>query len=650
MQQLVSRLAVDAAHVQTAFEDPWPALMDEQQLPPDVEAMEAELDDPEVRRRLAPALLERGIAEPVGMVLPLGQDDRGWFSSEWSFRRDQLFLIPGDSPIGLRLPLETLEGVARGYFPEDVTVKPEPLRFDPRIAQWQGGLVSSPEGDGNLFTALCVEPRDGVINVFLPPLESSDAFLQLVAALEECCSALNEAINIEGYKPPSDPRLRSLAITPDPGVIEVNLPVCQSFAEYLQQMEMVTDAANHAGLCTEKYQLDGREVGSGGGNHITLGGYCAAESPFLQDPMLLGSLLRYLQHHPALSYLFTGIFVGPTSQAPRLDEARHDSLYELELALAQLSERGDDVLPWDVDRALRNLLLDVAGNTHRTEVCIDKLYAPGSLAGRQGLIELRAFEMPPHERMAAVQMLLARALVARMKTEPYEGELVRWGSQLHDRFMLPHYLWRDMCDVARDMQDHGIAMDAEWFRPFLDYRFPVFGRVQRDDIQVEIRSALEPWPTLGEQTVGPLVARHVDSSLERLQVMVRGLVPERHSVGVNGVELPLTATGVAGEGVAGVRFRAWQPPHCLQPGIAPHHPLRFDVIDRWGKRSLGACSYHVWHPQDHGFNEPPLTAFEAAARRAQRFTTEGHMPYPVSLRPAKVAPEQPLTLDLRRYR
>jgi len=663
-QQVARRLA-DALSIHPrvvpGFEDPWALMKEEFDLPTDVDPYASDLDDPEVRRRVA-RILTRGVKREVGFALPLAVDDLGrWATSEWSFRRDRMFLIPGDSPMGLRLPLKSIGGVPVEYPTADPSRELGPLEFQPRRlrelrASEQGAAAGAGDQqaaaaafpkDGVARTALVVEPRAGAIHVFLPPVPDVERFLELVATVEDVASDMDIQLGVEGYPPPADPRLQSCLVTPDPGVIEVNIPPARSFREYAETVAKCNDAANHAGLTTEKYQLDGREAGSGGGNHITMGGPTPAQSPFLNDPALLSSFLRFVQNHPSLSYVFSGLFVGPTSQAPRVDEARNDALYELELALRRVSDGGEKPYPWFVDRLLRNLLTDLSGNTHRAEISIDKLYDPNSPSGRQGLVEMRAFEMPPHEHMAAVQALVARALVARCAVEAYENPLVRWGSQLHDRFMLPHYLERDLGDVCDDFQRHGLPVDGDWFVPFLDYRFPVFGRQQLGDVELEIRGALEPWHTLGEQPEGPVVARYVDSSLERVQVKVRGLTEGRHAVLVNGRHLPMRSTGVASEKVAGVRFRAWQPPHCLQPHVPVHHPLRFDVVDTWSKRSMGASSYHVTPPGDRGFNEPPLTAFEAAARRAQRFTTEGHAPYPVIPEPRAEEPEQPFTLDLR---
>jgi uncharacterized protein (DUF2126 family)/transglutaminase-like putative cysteine protease len=682
-EELTKRLGVPA-QFRPGYEDPWHFIREEHQLPPDVDPMTAKLDDPEDRKRLA-RVLTRGLGRAVGYALPLRKWEGAWQTCEWSFKRRHMFLIPGDSPMGLRLPLDRIGGEPFEIHEADTTFGPGPLAFDPtkssgrrrptvtinpadaaqRALARESGMAApgslaflhqhAPSAtvsgqyadDGIIRTALCIEPRDGVIHIFLPPMTVIEDFLELIAAIEDSARDLDLAVRIEGYPPPSDPRIRSCLVTPDPGVIEVNMPVAESFHEYLDFMETITDAANHSGLCTEKYQIDGRESGPGGGNHLTLGGRTTVESPFLKRPDLLASILRYAQNHPVLSFLFTGLFVGPTSQAPRIDEARHDSLHELELALRQVPSPGGYIPPWLIDRLLRDILIDVAGNTHRTEISIDKLYDPSGPAGRLGIVEFRAFEMPPHERMAAVQMLLVRALTAAFMREPYTNGLVRWGTELHDRFMLPHYLWQDMKDVAADLRRAGLPIQDEWFRPFLDFRCPVAGQIQAGDMRLEVSAAVEPWPTLGDTPQGAVVSRYVDSSLERVQVKVDGLTEGRHLVLVNGLVLPMRPTGTAGERVAGVRFRAWQPPHCMQPNIPVHHPLRFDIVDTWGKRSLGAATYHVFHPEGRGYGEPPLTAFEAAARRAQRFTRVGHAPWPVHPRATEPHPEHPYTLDLR---
>jgi uncharacterized protein (DUF2126 family) len=625
-----------------AYEDPWRFLQDEATLPVDVDPLKADLDDPEERRRLA-HVLDQGLGRPVGYVLPLMREESSWRSERWVFRRGQLFLVPGDSPLGLRLPLRSLpKAPPPPTPPEEPYVPRDPRRGEePRVAQAAA-----------VRTALCVEAKGGAVHVFLPPLLTAEDFFDLVAEVDAAREETAVPVLLEGYPPPPGANLYRLSVTPDPGVLEVNLPPAAGLREHASLFETVFAAALHAGLHSEKHLLDGRQAGSGGGHHITLGGETPLQSPFLTRPDILASLLTFLQHHPSMSYMFTGLFVGPTSQAPRVDEARHDSLYELELALARAFASRDGrepAPPWLSDMLFRNLLVDVAGNTHRTEVCIDKLFDPGTPHGRQGLVELRAFEMPPHFRMATAQMALVRALVAAFAEEPYRGDLVRWGPSLHDRFLLPYWMWRDFEDVLGFLEGRGLALPAAAYRPFVELRCPVAGSLQAGDVFLEVRNALEPWPVLGEHMTAGGTSRFVDSSMERIEVRVEGLVPERHLVLVNGHELPLRPTPTKGEHVAGVRFRAWAPPQSLQAHLGIHHPIHIDVVDGWGKRSLGACAYHVWHPEGRAYDTPPLTRFEAAARRAQRFTQEGPLASPVQGVARAPHPDAPHTLDLRRF-
>jgi uncharacterized protein (DUF2126 family) len=650
---LAARLNLGDEHVLAAFEDPWHQVREESRLPVGVDPLQADLTSSEERRRLA-RLLDRGLATSAGFVFPLAPAGDGkWRTDRWAFRRERLYLIPGDSPIGLRLPLGSIEGAGPlPPFEEAYDGPQDPRRSDLVDDEEQARIVGPQVAyvpHGGVRTALCCEARDGRLYVFVPPLPTAGLFCELVTAIDDTAASLDLDVLIEGYPPPKSPELLHLAVTPDPGVLEVNIPPTRTAQEHAALMETVFDAALHSGLHAERYQLDGRQAGSGGGNHITLGGNRPLASPFVRRPDLLASLLTFAQHHPSLSYLFTGLFVGPTSQAPRLDEARTDSTYEVEIALARAHDRSQPPPPWLSDALFRNLLVDISGSTHRTEFCIDKLFDPQSPYGRQGLVELRAFEMPPHVRMVVAQVALVRALVASFAQTPYRAPLVRWGSVLHDRFLLPTWLWRDFEDVLAHLEAAGLPLPVEAYRAFLEQRCPVVGTLQLGESSLEIRNAIEPWNVLGEEVVTTGTARFVDSSMERVEVRTEGLLPERHVVTVNGRVLPLRPTGMAGEFVGGIRFRAWAPPHSLHPHLGIHHPLRFELLDRWGKRGLGACAYHVWHPEGRGYDKPPLTRFEASARRAQRFTREGPSQWPVRPLPALAHADAPYTIDLRRY-
>jgi uncharacterized protein (DUF2126 family)/transglutaminase-like putative cysteine protease len=668
---LASYLGVDPALVVPGYEDVFYYLWKEGTLPVNIDPLQAKLDDPEERRRLA-TLLRRGLGTVTGYALPLawydGGDGSGWRSAPWEFRRKRMYLIPGASPMGYRLPLDSLPWVhpddrdpkfERSQFapwpPLGETRRPsERMRVreveqHPRVAsldEARARRAASPASDF-ARTALCVEPRDGRLYVFLPPLAHLEHYADLLGCLEAAATELSMPVLLEGYEPPRDPRLRRLAITPDPGVIEVNIHPSGDWTELSDVTHTLYEEARQCRLATEKFMLDGRHTGTGGGNHVTVGGPTPADSPALRRPDLLRSILTFWQHHPSLSYFFSGLFIGPTSQAPRLDEARNDSLYELEIAF-QRTPAGEAAQPWLVDRLFRNLLVDVTGNTHRTEFCIDKLYSPDGPAGRLGLVEVRAFEMPPHARMSLVQHLLLRALLARLWREPYRQPLVRWDTALHDRFMLPHYLWEDLREVLCDLEGAGYAFSPQWFAPFLEFRFPTLGKIQIGDVEIELRAAVEPWPVLGEEVASRGTTRYVDSSLERLQVKASCFTGERYVVACNGRRVPLRSTGRRGEYVAGVRYRAWQPPSALHPTIPPDAPLVFDVVDTWNGRSIGGCTYHVAHPGGRNYETFPVNANEAEARRVARFWPHGHTAGPMRPPPEEASHEHPHTLDLRR--
>ncbi len=662
---LTERLGLHPACLMPAHEDVWASLQEEQGLPLNVDPLAADLKDPDERRRLA-RLLARGLGAPAAFVLPLkpradagGTDATVWRSNRWPLKREHLYLIPGDSPAGLRLPLASLPWVAPAERDPDFPVDP----FEARGALGESSQALAfgatpttppnemPEAREIIHTALCVEAREGRLHVFLPPVTRIEDYLALVAAVERTAAELKTPLWLEGYPPPRDPRIRLLAVTPDPGVIEVNVHPASSWRELVDNTCALYDEARLTRLGTEKFMLDGRHTGTGGGNHVTLGGATPADSPWLRRPDVLKSLITYWQNHPALSYLFSGTFIGPTSQAPRVDEARDDNLYELSIAFQQMAtvlpDTEESRRPWLVDRLLRNLLIDLTGNTHRAEFSIDKLYSPDGPTGRLGLVEFRAFEMPPHPRMSLCQMLLLRTLVSRFWRQPYRGQLVSWGTQLHDRWMLPHFVALDARDVAHDLQQAGYAFDEGWFEPFVEFRFPRYGTVVYEGVQLELRQAIEPWNVLGEEMNAGATSRYVDSSVERLQIRVRGLIDGRHVVACNGRPLPLHPTGVPGESVAGVRFRAWNPPSALHPTIGVHAPLTFDIVDSWIGRAIGGCTYHVSHPGGRSYETFPVNSNEAEARRFARFWPHGHTPGPMVVKPETLNPNFPCTLDLR---
>jgi uncharacterized protein (DUF2126 family) len=773
---LSGKLGVTDKHVQTGYEDTWYYLWRERRLPVNVDPFDAKLDDEMERIRLR-RIFDQGLEHEVGYVLPIKRAEgprlagAPWVTGPWFFRDERMYLIPGDSPMGLRLPLDSLPWVKKQDYPylheHDPFAPRDALPAAARLkAQYQGqdvadaadagyashragggfaeggvvgvqgadlegldalgadgwplagdlgadglglsGTATGAEGDdagldtatgpgraaalrsqspsstasfnpeampargesahGITRTALCVEVRDprrangpkaeavgspsGVLYVFMPPMERLEHYLELVAAVEATAAELGMKIVMEGYPPPRDPRLKLLQVTPDPGVIEVNIHPAHNWRELVEHTEFLYDAAWLSRLSTEKFMVDGRHTGTGGGNHFVLGGATPADSPFLRRPDLLASLLTYWHNHPSLSYLFSGMFIGPTSQAPRVDEARNDQLRELEIALGEIERAkgayGEHMPPWLVDRTLRNVLVDVTGNTHRSEFCIDKLYSPDSSTGRLGLLELRAFEMPPHARMSIVQQLLLRSLIARFWAEPYRAPLVRWGTELHDRFLLPHFVQEDFDDVMAEMRAAGYGFESAWFAPHFEFRFPKIGEYSSRGIHMTLRNALEPWHVMGEEGSAGGTVRYVDSSLERVEVKVTGLIDPRHRITVNGVTVPLQPTGRVGEYVAGVRFRAWQPSSALHPTIGVHAPLTVDIVDTWMKRSLGGCQYHVAHPGGRNYVTFPVNAYEAESRRLARFFPMGHSVTPVEAGEPQRSLEFPFTLDLRR--
>ncbi len=709
---LARNLGVTAKARFPVYEDVFHYLWKENRLPVDVDPADPRLSDPNERAGMM-RVFRGGLSNPVGYVLPVQRQwwqsrdlgTRGWFTGRWPMRSEKIFLLPGDSPIGLRLPLDSLpytgaSAAALYTAPMDPTAPrgnlPMPRRVAdgpvPTLATQTRGQQTSPKApppgspDGSrtstfgpqtineqtlqteselddsldldpevdehlvVRTAIAIECRHGRLYVFMPPTQRLEDYLDLVEAVEETCEQLKLPVLLEGYMPPNDHRVEYFKVTPDPGVIEVNTQPSSSWRDLVKLTQSLYDEARLSRLGTEKFDLDGMHTGTGGGNHIVMGGSTPADSPFLRRPDLLASFVTFWNNHPSLSYMFSSKFIGPTSQAPRMDEGRRDAVYEMQIAMEQVPSRDEYIAPWLVDRLFRNLLVDITGNTHRAEICIDKLYSPDSSTGRLGLVELRGFEMPPHAQMSLAQQLLIRALVASFWREPYREPLQHWGTSLHDRFMLPHFAWQDLCDVLGELSRRGTTMDADWFRTHFEFRFPKIGELNRDDVHLTLRDAIEPWYVLGEEPGGGGTVRFVDSSLERVELKVDGLIDGRHAILCNGVRVPLHPTGVAQQYVAGIRYRAWQPPSCLQPTIPVHTPLRFDVVDTRMQSSLGGCSYYVSHPGGLSYGTFPINASEAEARRASRYRVEGfiggklHVP---DAGPAMGVDPFPITLDMR---
>lgn len=654
---LAAGFAIPESYVLPAREDTPYYLWKDGRMPVSEEMMEADVYESTERKRLQD-LMDRDLNAPVGFVLPLhfSHPRKRWISNGWAFKNKRLVLLAGDSPIGLRLPLSSLpwpKASKEELVPERAAGDmegplPSQTDLEQALSVYRSANDASYHDDPNglIHTAICAEARGGVLHLFLPPVAWSEHFLELITMIERVARETQTPIVLEGYTPGRDPRLVHMSVTPDPGVIEVNVQPAENWTELKEIANIVYEEARLARLSTEKFMLDGRRTGTGGGNHIVLGAMSPTDSPFLRRPDLLQSFITFWQNHPALSYLFAGTYIGPTSQSPRIDEARHDSMYEIEIAFQQLHE-AKETKPWLVDRLFRNLLVDLTGNTHRAEFCIDKLYSPDSERGRLGLLEMRGFEMPPHPRMSLVQSLLLRACVAWFWKTPYTGKLVRWGTQLHDKFMLPHFVREDLRSVLQALRGGGFDLDIDWFDPFFTFRFPECGTAQIGDVSFTLRNALEPWPVMGEEPAGGGVSRSVDATVERLELSISGIVPGRHQVTCNGRAVPLIATEQEGHFVAGIRFKAWEQPASLHPTMMAHAPLVFDLIDTMNEKSLGGMTYHVSHPGGRSFETFPVNENEAEGRRLARFTPMGHSQGKVSARTEDRNPHFPCTLDLR---
>ena len=655
IEKICDKLGLDNKHVLPAYEDRVYHLWQNRALPDVIgDEPDAEQNRPETVTKLNLLL-----NEPSGFVLPLLFSSRlkRWISSPWNFKDDKLVLTPGDSPLGLRLPLGSLPYNSAGE--SEIWPERDPFATHEKLPKRKDLLdviehrertknrVLPDDTQTNAFVklALSIDVKHGMISVFLPPTSYLEHYLDLVTSIESAVSDIKLSVHLCGYPPPKDERLLSFSLTPDPGVIEVNAQPTSSWEEQKELTQDIYAAAHENGLSASRFFLDGRRVGTGGGNHIVLGARKAEDSPFLRNPGLLRSMLTFWQHHPSLSYLFACEFIGPTSQAPRIDEARNDSLYELEIAFQQL-EKEEECPPWLVDRLFRNLLIDSTGNTHRSEFCIDKMFSPQGTAGRLGLLELRGFEMPPHPQMALLQSLLVRACIAKFWKHPYHEKLISWGTRLHDKFLLPSFLWEDLGQVLEHLKFANAGFDVEWFQAFLDFRCPIWGTTEVGSMKLQLRHALEPWHVMGEDIYQGSISRAVDSSVERIEVNIKGF-DERYALICNGKRVPLSRTNDGETWVAGVRYKAWNPPSGLHPRLPINSPLTFDLVNLSDERSLGGCTYHVVHPGGQNYQDVPINENEAEARCRSRFEPMGFTTGRVKVSALKPNPNFPYTLDLR---
>jgi uncharacterized protein (DUF2126 family) len=563
--------------------------------------------------------------QPIGYVLPLDHVAENaaparWVTDDWRavFGSDPIALFVGESPAGLRLPLGKL-------------------------------------GEKNLRRALTAEVRQGTLIVFVPPL-LLESYVVLLAAIERTLDqlALRDVI-LAGYAPPPDPALPTIGLASDPGVLEINVAPCATWRDFDAQLEQLFAAARAVGLCARKLQFNGREVGTGGGAHLVFGGPSGMQSPFLTYPALLPSVIRYWQRHPALSYAFTGAYMGPSSQAPRIDESTYEALYELEVACAGAESFGSPQNLPLFDLLFRDLLMDRSGNTHRAEISVDKLWNPFAPNGRLGLVEFRAFETHPQRSVQALTALFVRAILARLCAEPYREPFIRWNGELHDRFFLPAFVWEDLVAVCEDLRRHGIPFDPEWLRIPWAWRFPQLGEFvltdkTKGEFRIELRQALEAWPLLGESPNAGTVARTVDSSVDRIEARVSDLrILEGGLLLVNGLPCEFRPTADGGA-ACGIRYRAFYFTPSLQPHVPVHAPLLIEWVDRATLNVIGGARWHVWNPRFEPYTELPKSDLAAASRCAERWESWPHTIGQSRFVPKiDFPPEGRHTLDLRRY-
>ena len=622
---IARRLGLAPEHLLPAHEDQLHALWSHRQAL-DFRPDGSDLATPEARLALA-RHLDRAHGPPTGFVLPLSRDPGTgtWRSGAWPTRRGTVTLLPGEAPMGFRLPLGALPRSAENR------VEPPPARSpwdsDAPLAAAPGNGDAAAGASVMATTALCVEHRQGSLRVFLPPLANGDDFLHLLDAVESAAAEHGLPVHLEGYRPPNDPRLQCVELEPETGTLRVTVPPVPDWQQECAWLQAVYDEADRLGLSAWTGDPDlPTPAGQRAGRH--LGGPTPAASPFLRNPGLLRSLLLYWQRHPSLSYLFAGPRIGPDGWAPRLDEVSDSHMRELALALERLPH-GDCDRPWLVDRVLSHLVTDPTGDPRGGEFRLHRLYPAGAGNERLGIVELHAFAMAPHAGLAALQSLLLRAIVLRLAEHPESGAPVPRGTALHDRFLLPEVLQRDFDAVLAELAECGVSLDARWFAPWVTWMFPQLADLHAGPVRLRLQPALEPWPVLAEESTGRGSFRFIDPANARFQVHLSGLTPGRHVLLCNGHRVPLQETGRAGEAVAGIRCKMADPPATLYPGVPPVRALVFDLVDTWTGRTLGGCTYEL--PDTGTWSPPPLSP-------ATGITTPTPPGSPAEARPAPPGP------------
>lgn len=566
-----------------------------------------------LKRFVFEAVEAEGRRAHAGWVLPLQHDGRKWHSTAWPYtKRRPIKLFMGDSPVGLRLPLGDL-----------------------------------PEGCSR--SALTVEVRRGALEIFIPPLEWT-AFLALIRLVREQLELLDlRDVVFCGYGPEkSGETLVKLGLAADPGVLEVNLPPCGRWEDYDRVLKQCAAAAASVGLGLTKRQLNGAIHGTGGGSHLAFGGPDLPRNPFLAEPGRITSVLRYWQHHPALSYLFSGQYVGSGSQAPRVDEGPSHGLYELEVACQGIEKTAYRPDGEGIDQFLKNLLTDSSGNTHRAELCFDKFHNYALPNGCLGIVEFRAFETFQDAATMSRIALFVRTVLARLFKAPFREPLVRFGPDLHDRYFLPSFLWEDFVAICEDLRAHGFYFDPEWLREAYQFRCPVLGEMALDGGRIVLRRAFESWPLMAEESRGTATVRVVDNSSDRIELTLSdAALLEKGCLLANGVEVPFKQVG--GQMICGLRYKCASAYPALHPHVPIQSPLALEWVDRGSGVVQQAMRYFYWNPFAPIYDGLPVSDAVAAERRRERWQAAPDLVgRQAVIQQAELAPEYRYTLDLRR--